>query len=79
MLPLPDDRDLPEPQPLDDEHVLEPVPEEAGLEPGEPVVRDVQGRLWRVRRRPGSELALTWTAVAATVVLAIAVVLWLLV
>jgi hypothetical protein len=43
-----------EPQQLDEECVLEPVePLDPGAlaSSGEPLVRDLEGRLWRVRRR----------------------------
>lgn len=41
----------PQTEPLDDQHVLEPVTAENADSMGpEPVVRDARGRLWRVRR-----------------------------
>jgi hypothetical protein len=45
--------------PLDEDLVLEPVDAEAPvpLLGGEPVVSDVHGRLWRVRRRFALDLA----------------------
>jgi hypothetical protein len=49
---LPDDRRW-----LDADHYLEPVdPERVDVDPGQAVVRDARGRLWRLRRRPPSLL-----------------------
>lgn len=65
-----------EPRPLDDDHVLEPVdPQRAdSSEPAEPIVRDVAGRLWKVRRR---RTAWQSVPVALAVLLLLAALTWL--
>ena len=76
MLPFEDDQ--PASAPLDPDHVLEPIAAAAG-EPwlGEPMVRDVRGRLWRVRRRaPSRELTML---VAVSALVTALLLLWLLI
>jgi hypothetical protein len=72
MRPFSDQR-----QPLDEHHVLEPAG--AGLSrPGTPLVRDLEGRVWRVRWRPAASEVLA--AVAALLLAALLlglVLLWL--
>jgi hypothetical protein len=67
-----------EPQPLDDEHVLEPVdpqrPDRAELPA--PMVRDAAGRVWKLRRRKQGWPPL---AVALAVALLAAAVAWLII
>jgi len=65
----------PEPVPLGDDHVLEPV----GADPDPaatpcPVVRDVSGRTWRLRRRShGRELNAILLALVVVIALALIV------
>jgi hypothetical protein len=41
---------------LDDQHVLEPVDERVSdLSDTDPIVRDIDGRTWRLRRRAGRD------------------------
>lgn len=55
---------------LDDEHYLEPLDHHGlGVNPGEAIVRDARGRLWRLRRRPPS-LAFSLALILAFIILA---------
>lgn len=77
----PDDEDV---QPLDDEHVLERVMADDSVEAAEPtpLLRDANGRLWRVRRISAGWLApaLDGSALAPMLVLGAALfaIAWLL-
>lgn len=52
-----DDRDV---RMLDAEHLLEPIEDaSADIPAGAPVVRDVRGRLWRIRPRPAKRVSST--------------------
>jgi hypothetical protein len=78
--------------PLDEDHVLEPIDADAAvpmpLLGEDPIITDVRGRLWRVRRRSAMGLAgrlpalaadSRWPALAAAgLVLAVLIVLALL-
>lgn len=58
-------------EPLDDEHVLEPVTGDAiGLPGTDPLVRDLRGRVWRVRRVGTVGTAPEWAGPALVVALA---------
>ena len=72
MQPLSDDPDA---QPLDLSDVLEPVDAdaEAPLLGADPIVRDVRGRVWRVRRRYGvADVAVAIGALATVLAIVIA-------
>lgn len=47
---------------LDEVHVLEPVngPDSGPVAPGTPLVEDVRGRLWRIRRGDSDLSPLLW-------------------
>jgi hypothetical protein len=60
----------------DEDYVLEPVEDfTKAMASGEPIVRDVRGRLWRARRRPSHQLGRA--ALLCAALPAVVIVLWL--
>lgn len=59
--------------PLDDEHILEPIDRMPVADPAaEPVVRDVHGRLWRVRRNERKPIPIAGMVAAIVLIVFIA-------